>query len=109
MPTNAEWRERLLRLRNELQAIDETTSESRRAVELDQAKVGRLSRMDAIQGQAMNKAIAARRQQALSRIEAALRRLEDGEFGYCMDCGEEIPARRLELDPATALCTGCAA
>ncbi len=77
-------------------------------VELDQQAVGRLSRMDALQYQAMAKAQATRRQTEKTRLAAALGRIDEGEFGYCEDCGEDIAPKRLELDPAAAKCIGCA-
>lgn len=77
-------------------------------VELDQQAVGRLSRMDALQYQAMAKAQATRRRSEKTRLKAALGRLEEGEFGYCEDCGDEIALKRLELDPAAAKCISCA-
>ena len=77
-------------------------------VELDQTRVGRLSRMDALQGQAMAQASAGRREQALKRIEAALVRISDGSYGYCLNCDEPIALARLEADPAAPLCVACA-
>ncbi len=41
------------------------------------------------------------------QIKAALQRIEDGSFGYCVQCDEEIPEKRLELLPHTPLCTDC--
>lgn len=101
------WRVKLIALREELEALERESAEGRSTVELDQTKVGRLSRMDALQGQAMSNAVAARRKQALQRIDAALVRLEDGEYGFCLVCGDEIAERRLDLDPAIATCQGC--
>lgn len=77
-------------------------------VTLDQQAVGRLSRMDALQYQAMARAQAARRQTETTRLKAALGRIDEGEYGYCEDCGSEIAFKRLELDPAAAKCIGCA-
>lgn len=77
-------------------------------VQLDQQSVGRLSRMDALQNQAMAKAQQARRDTEKARLSAALERMEAGDYGYCDGCGEEIPRRRLELDPAATLCVSCA-
>ncbi|WP_374763855.1 TraR/DksA family transcriptional regulator [Yunchengibacter salinarum] len=102
------WKARLEDQRRELLALDQTSAEGRAAVDLDQQKVGRLSRMDALQGQAMNNAISARRQNALSRIDAALKRLESGEFGACLKCGDDIPLKRLALDPSATVCADCA-
>lgn len=106
--TNPDWQSKLLALKEDLQATDSAAKNSRQAVELDQSRVGRLSRMDALQGQAMNNAIAVRRQQMLSRLDAALERLKTGEFGYCLECGDGISEKRLELDPTVCFCTGCA-
>ncbi len=77
-------------------------------VELDQQAVGRLSRMDALQNQAMAKASHVRRQTLKTRFEAALRRMDAGEFGYCEDCGDDIAQARLALDPAATRCISCA-
>jgi len=109
MATETYWRGILEKLKTELKQLEEESAEGRSAVELDQTRVGRLSRMDALQAQAMNQAIAARRKQQLVRIEAAFGRLEDGEFGYCLSCGEEIAEKRLELDPTIPTCAGCGA
>lgn len=91
-----------------LAAHSEGSKDRRKAVELDQQSVGRLSRQDALQQQAMAKAQDARRKAEIARIDAALTRLEAGEFGWCEECGEEIPARRLEIDPTTIYCAPCA-
>ncbi len=94
--------------RDELLHLEEVTEEQRRPVELDQSRVGRLSRMDALQDQAMSLETERRRQLELQRIDAALARLAEGEYGFCVNCGEEIAARRLELDPAVPICVDCA-
>jgi len=103
-----QYRTALLRLRAELQALEETSRESGETVELDQTRVGRLSRMDAMQSQQMALETARRRQQQLARIEGALRRMDSGDFGYRFVCGEEIDERRLAVDPAVSRCMGCA-
>ncbi|APX94009.1 molecular chaperone DnaK [Halomonas sp. 1513] len=99
---------RLAALRQELLADSASSSEARDTVVLDQTSVGRLSRMDAMQGQAMAKAEEERRQLALKRIEAALIRIERGDFGECIGCGEWIAAKRLEWDPLVLKCIDCA-
>ena len=104
----AQFRLQLLQLQGELRSLDEASRAAQRPVELDQARVGRLSRMDAIQGQQMAQEAARRRQQRLRAITAALRRLDAGEFGYCTVCGEEIDRRRLAFDPTSARCVRCA-
>lgn len=105
--TQARWEELLQDLKHELETLNSSASGGRDAVELDQSRVGRLSRMDALQGQAMNNAIAARRHNKLLAIEAALERLQEKEFGYCIKCGDEITLKRLELDPTVAMCLNC--
>lgn len=77
-------------------------------VELDQTKVGRLSRMDAIQQQSMAQATARRTEQEYQRIRTALGRLESGDYGYCLKCEEEIAEGRLRVDPSTLICIDCA-
>lgn len=102
-----EHRARLLRLKSELEELERTSKEATRPVELDQSRVGRLSRMDAVQGQQMAQEAARRRGRQLLRIEGALRRIESGEFGHCFVCGEAIDSRRLATDPAATRCVGC--
>lgn len=102
------FRQRLVALAEEIRAADAATSGERAPVELDQQSVGRLSRMDALQVQAMALEASRRRSGVLQRIAAALARMEAGDYGFCVECGEEIPARRLELDPATPMCVSCA-
>ena len=82
--------------------------EAQKTVKLDQQSVGRLSRMDALQQQAMAKATQTRRSNMRLRIKAALSRIDEEEFGYCMTCGDEIAAKRLQLDPTIATCISCA-
>ncbi|WP_339834112.1 TraR/DksA family transcriptional regulator [uncultured Parvibaculum sp.] len=91
----------------DLRAQSEMTAEGRAPVALDQQSVGRLSRMDALQAQAMAQATEKRRHQRLAQIEAAFRRMAAGEYGYCATCGEAIAEKRLEADPAAHLCVGC--
>jgi DnaK suppressor protein len=100
-------RERLLKLREELESAAEAGDDSAAIVELDQSKVGRLSRMDAMQAQAMAKASNERRAMMLRNIEAALRRLDDGGYGLCRDCDEPINPKRLEFDPTALRCIDC--
>ena len=91
-----------------LQIQDEMNADSRDSVILDQTSVGRLSRMDAMQQQAMAKATRQNRVTEIQAIKNALLRLEEGEYGYCEDCGEDIPAKRLELTPTAIRCVNCA-
>lgn len=100
---------RALRQRqSELKARDKEGASWRDTVELDQQSVGRLSRMDALQQQEMAQAEARRRTSDLAKIEVALNRVAEGEYGWCAKCGEPIAFKRLEIDPAAALCISCA-
>jgi DnaK suppressor protein len=101
-------RARLEALRAELEKLSESAAEDRKPVALDQQSVGRLSRQDSLQVQAMAKAADDRRAMELRRIEAALARLDEGEYGYCVECGEQISEKRLEIDPAAPRCADCA-
>lgn len=91
----------------ELQAASLDTKDSRAAVELDQQSVGRLSRMDAMQHQAMAKAQEARRQTEIEGLRKALANLDGEDFGYCADCGDEISIERLIQNPRLVLCAAC--
>ncbi len=93
----------------ELEQLSASGLMAQAVVELDQQAVGRLSRMDALQNQAMAKAQQANRDIEKSRLQAALVRLEQKEYGYCEDCGERIPDGRLSLDLAASKCVSCAA
>lgn len=91
-----------------LRITSESTADNRRPVELDQTSVGRLSRMDAMQVQAMALATERRRHDEARRVEAAISRIDAGEYGACISCGEDIPAKRLGVDPIIPTCIGCA-
>ena len=91
----------------ELRALSDNSKQSRAPVTLDQQSVGRLSRMDAMQQQSMDLAKEERRAQRLAILAAALKRMDEDEFGYCLRCGEEIPPARLDVDPAVTLCVDC--
>jgi len=92
----------------DLTAEDQLGETGQTKVELDQQAIGRLSRQDALQNQAMAKATQARRQVERTRLTVALARMDEGEYGYCEDCGDEIAPGRLELDPAATRCVDCA-
>ena len=102
------FKQQLVKQQNALQVENEIGTASAKIVELDQSRVGRLSRMDALQGQAMSQETNRRRQTQLKNIGAALNRIEQNDYGYCLECGEEIADGRLKFDPATPLCINCA-
>jgi DnaK suppressor protein len=98
----------LLKLRAELLQAGETGLQAEEVVELDQTRVGRLSRMDALQAQAMSLETGRRRRQHIVEIDAALERVRGGDYGDCFECGETINPKRLEADPTATLCINCA-
>lgn len=99
---------RLRREREELLALDSASQDASQTVELDQSRVGRLSRMDAMQSQAMAVEVKRRRAIQITRIDTALERLANDTFGECVRCGDMIDERRLEFDPTNLLCIDCA-
>lgn len=103
------FQERLEAMRRDLVAQEAATADRRAAVILDQTSVGRLSRMDAMQGQQMAAAQSRRRRSELARVDAALARLTAGTFGECAKCGEDVGLKRLDADPATPFCRTCMA
>lgn len=102
------FRQKLLAMKGELSGAIAQAGDSAKPVELDQTSVGRVSRIDAIQQQEMTLAAQRRREERIVRIDMALRRLDEGDFGYCRECGEEIPEKRLEIDPTCLNCVNCA-
>jgi RNA polymerase-binding transcription factor len=92
----------------EITDLRNASEASRAPVVLDQQSIGRLSRMDAMQGQAMAQASERRRQQRVVMIKAALDRMEQDEYGFCQTCGDEISDGRLKADPTVTRCVDCA-
>ena len=91
----------------ELELQLEGSRQSAEPVTLDQQAVGRVSRMDAIQQQQM--AVANREQSTLllKLVSSALLRINSGNFGYCLQCGEPIAFARLDAQPFTPNCLDC--
>ena len=102
-----ELRGLLERRRSELNALLENTGDAARPVNLDQQSVGRVSRIDAIQQQQMAVASQAQTTAGLRRVERALERIDDDEYGYCLQCGEAIAFARLQVQPEAGLCLAC--
>lgn len=101
----------LQRLQAELDALRQSLLQSAQdtdAVELDQSSMGRVSRNDALQQQAMALQMRARMQQRERKLEAALARVNAGNFGLCCECQEPIDSQRLNADLASVFCAECA-
>jgi DnaK suppressor protein len=95
-------------LQAELEAQLANASDRTDTVDLDQP-IGRLSRMDALQQQAMAKEQQRRNKLKLSQIKQALAALEEGDYGLCRSCEEPIGHRRLSASPETPFCLACRA
>jgi DnaK suppressor protein len=102
-----EFRHRLLSLQAELEDRATHNSEALETVELDQNRMGRLTRMDALQGQQMAQQAERRRLLKLQQIEGALKRLEQCDFGLCYVCDDDIALERLRFDPTLTRCVHC--
>ncbi len=102
------FRKHLLERRRMLLDASEANEAATDPVELDQSRQGRLSRMDALQGQAMSIAALNRRSVELKKIERAIKLIDSGDYGFCEQCDKEIPFQRLEVNPVVSLCIYCA-
>ncbi|MAS82349.1 MAG: hypothetical protein CMF45_06645 [Legionellales bacterium] len=102
------FKKRLTKRLIELNELAEIGNAAARPIELDQARVGRLSRMDAMQAQAMSIETKRRREDEILRITAAIERINNGHFGDCLECDEPISKARLKFDSSSLLCIICA-
>lgn len=108
-PDNERFRLRLLQRQRDLQEALTGAVERAQTVQLDQQSVGRVSRGDALQQQAMANANRQLYQVQLRLIEAALKRIANDDYGFCLDCDEPIARLRLEAQPEVRLCLNCQA
>ena len=103
----AGFRQSLIQIRDELCEFLAISAEAGEAVSLDQSRVGRLSRMDALQQQQMSSACRIGYCKRLRAVEHALSALDQDEYGWCEGCGETIDIRRLAVRPESCLCVAC--
>lgn len=101
------YKKALKSLRQETLAEIEAGKETTIPPELDQTTVGRLSRMDAIQNQQIALERERLRKQKLQRIDSALKRIDEDEYGYCARCEDDISEERLNFDPTIMVCKAC--
>ena len=92
---------------NDLALEEKNNKNASQTVALDQQSVGRLSRMDALQQQAMAKAVELRRQTEKKALEDALNRIIRNKYGECIDCGDYIEIERLKIKPSVLKCFDC--
>lgn len=102
-----QYQQDLMQLETELMEFLGLSSKASEAVELDQARMGRVSRGDAMQQQAMVSAAHQRDEKRLIAVRKALKRIEGDDFGWCLECGEDINVKRLDVAPETELCLEC--
>ena len=102
-----ELREELDRQVARLERSMKVTEEAARPVQLDQTVVGRLSRMDEMQNQALTKNLREREQITAALLKQALERLDVGTYGTCLDCAGPISVERLFVFPETPTCGHC--
>lgn len=91
----------------QLVEVLENVSERAQTVALDQQSTGRVSRGDALQQQAMALANENQYKRELQQVRAALRRMEEDDYGFCDECGDDIPYPRLSVKPEVSLCLSC--
>lgn len=99
----AELERELGRLRRTLVSTESASA----PVAVDQSTDGRLSPTDALANQEMARALHEREQVLETRIVDALQRLDDGSYGVCDSCGEDIPYGRLLVMPEARTCATC--
>ncbi|WP_322521391.1 TraR/DksA family transcriptional regulator [Guyparkeria halophila] len=107
-PERQALHDQLVERREALRQLLSGRDESTERVEIDNSCQSLLSRVEAQQGREMARAIRARWERELARIEGALRRMENDEYGDCFVCGEPIPLARLQNDPSVTRCVECA-
>lgn len=105
---NLRYRRQLELRKAELLQQRQTSALAHDPVSLDQQTVGRVSRADALQLQAMAIAQEQQRSRELMAIERAFTRMREDVFGYCEGCGKDIAPSRLKVDPSVSLCVHCA-
>jgi DnaK suppressor protein len=103
----AELREELEGQLARLMRSIEASEAALEPVELDQSRVGRLSRMDELQNQSLTRNLHEREEIRLTLVRNAIARMEEGTYGLCAACESEIPYERLLVFPEAVECGGC--
>ena len=104
----AQFETLILKRKQELISLLEKSTPSRDAIDLDQTKVGRLSRMDAMQIHEMKQETQRRMKGERQALDRALTRIEEGAYGECEECGDQINPMRLKIDLTAQFCIQCA-
>lgn len=102
----AKVKEELLKLRAELlRGVSESYATCRELGQDGVADIGDMSANTYSRDVLFN--LTETQRQQIRDIDAALERIEKGAYGICMNCGEEIAARRLEVRPFSRYCIEC--
>jgi DnaK suppressor protein len=101
------FRQRLLEAKASAEAILRQTAGDEKPVEASGSSIGRLSRMDAIQVQAMAQMSRRQLQVRLLQFDAALATIENGTYGTCRSCKGPISLPRLDAVPEAPFCMEC--
>jgi len=88
------------------QAAISELEEQTKPVELDNA-IGRITRMDAITNKGVKETALLNTKARLTKLQQALQRIDDPEFGICEMCSEPIPLKRIMLVPESTICVDC--
>lgn len=91
----------------ETQASIEELKELTKPISPENA-IGRVSRMDAINNKSINEAALVQARNKLDKLQFAVKKCEEPEFGSCKRCGQTIPMGRLLLMPESLYCVKCA-
>lgn len=102
-----DFKQQLMALQSAHQLRASNNQTALETVELDQNRMGRLTRMDALQGQQMAQEAERRRLLKLKQIAGALLRIKRDDFGFCYVCDYEIQLERLRFDPTITRCINC--
>lgn len=102
-----DFRERLLDAKASAEALLGRTATDAQPVEASGSTIGRLSRIDAIQMQAMSDMSRRQLEIRLQQIQGALAALDAGKYGICRHCKEAIRLQRLEALPEAPFCMEC--
>ncbi len=100
-------RTRLLSSKSKLEQQLEMGESATGVVTLDQTSVGRVSRMDAMQQQSMAVSTRVKAASTLRNVQKALLRLDNGKYGFCNKCDENIELNRLMAQPEASFCLKC--
>lgn len=95
--------EKIEETEEEIEQLEELT----KPIKPDNA-YGRLSRMDAINNKTINDAALRKQKKQLQKLERALGKIDEGKYGTCLKCGDDIPVGRLKFMPWTTKCVKCA-